>query len=703
MVHGIDSAIMHILKYNFYLIACLLLSISLTSCGNKITIEPYLQNVSREHITIMWETKEESESRVDYGITPDLDLFALDEKKGDSHEITLSQLKPNTLYYYRVSGGISTKKGTFFTGSDYDAFFRFAVYGDSRSNPDIHKKLAQGILAQNPDLILHVGDMVSDGSRKDKWGKQFFKPLSDVIAHIPIFPCFGNHEKKSEFYFRYFSLPGNESWYSFDYGNSHFIALDSNSEYRRGSKQYRWLRRDLRKSRARWKFVFFHHPPYNSGAHKSLLPLRDALTPLFRKYGVDMVFSGHAHTYERTYPIKALVKPKSHPITYIVTGGGGAKLHKITPGLWTANSALEHHFCLVEISGDELTFTTLDEHHQILDTFSINKSQGRYKVREMRNGKPRIVDVIPHEHIEFERRMPGRIKPPELGLFPSEEIKSKRADIKLKNLFPGQIQIEIIWGDVHNWQIEPAKKSLNLKRGKTVKIPFTFSTQKIYPIPTFAVRYKTEFGEGEIQGKPIKVAIRKELKCKYVSQTPKLDGKLKEKFWHTADIAGDFVKADWRELALAKTTVRAVYGEDEIYLAIVCYDDSMDELYAKSKKRDNLHPDDDILSIFIAPQKESVYQFAFNCKNIQSDARDRKKRWNGRWKTAIHVSKGKWTAEVAIPYGVFDLTGPPQAGDRWGVNFQRYVRKKVATQPITGSNLINAKGGGNGRKSPLPT
>jgi len=639
----------------------------------------------------MWETKRDSESRVDYGITPDLDLFALNEKKDNIHEITLSQLKPLTLYYYKVKCGISTKEGTFFTGVNYDASFRFAVYGDSRSNPRMHKKIAQGILAQNPDFILHVGDIVPDGSKQDKWKKHFFKPLADVIAHIPIFPSVGNHEKGSQFYFRYFSLPQgsserkgrhNESWYSFDYGNSHFVALDSNREYKRGSQQYRWLKRDLRTSKAKWKFVFFHHPPYNSGAHKSLLPLRDALTPLFRKYGVDMVFSGHAHTYERTYPIKAFAKPKSHPIIYVVTGGGAAKLHNITPGLWTASSALIHHFCLVEISGDNLTFRALDEHHQILDTFSISKSQNRYQVRESLRGltldqTPRIVKPLPREHIEFERRMPDKIKPPELGFIVSEEIKNKRAEVKLNNLFCGTIQVEIIWGDVHNWQIEPAKKSLNIKKGEIAKIPFTFSTQRIYPVPTFTVKYKTEFGEGDIQGKPIKVAIRKELRCRYESQAPKLDGKLKEKLWHAANITGDFVKADWQELALAKTTVRAVYGDDAIYFAIVCYDDSMDKLYAKSKSRDRLHPYDDILTIFIAPQKKTIYQFAFNCKGTQSDARDANKRWNGNWKTAIHLSQDNWTAEVAIPYGVFDLTGPPQPGERWGVNFQRNVRKKT--------------------------
>ena len=665
-------------RYNFYLAGFLLLSISLTSCCNKITIEPYLQNVGREHITIMWETKKDSESRVDYGITPHLALFALDEKKYKSHEITLSQLKPQTLYYYQVKSGISTKEGTFFTGVDCDSVFRFVVYGDSRSNPHTHKKIAQGILAQNPDFILHVGDIVPDGSIRDKWKNHFFKPLSDVIAHIPIFPCLGNHEKGSELYFSYFALPDNERWYSFDYGNSHFVALDSNSEYKRGSEQYRWLKRDLRKSKSQWKFVFFHHPPYNSGAHKSLLPLRDALTPLFRKYGVDMVFSGHAHTYERTYPIKAFVKPKSHPITYVITGGGGAKLHKIKPGLWTVSSSLRHHFCLVDISGDNLTFTALDEYHQILDTFSISKSQNQYQVMEFRSTKTqRVVEPLSSEHIEFERRMPNKIKPPELGFVSSEEIKNKRAYAKLKNLFPGSIQIEIIWGDVHNWQIEPAKKSLNIKKGGIAKVPFTFSTQKIYPVPTFMVKYKTEFGEGEIQGKPIKVAIRKELRCEYEGQYPKLDGKLKEKCWHTADIAGDFVKADWQELALAKTTVRGVYGDDAIYFAIVCYGDSTDELYAKSKSRDRLHSNDDILTIFIAPQRKTIYQFDFNCKNTQSDARDGNKSWNGKWKSAVHVSRNNWTAEVAIPYGVFDLTGPPQAGERWGVNFQRQMRKKT--------------------------
>ena len=290
---------------------------------NDIEKGPYLQNVGKDHITIMWETTFSKKSRVDYGITEDCDLFVENAKEVKLHEVTLRPLRSNTRYYYKISCDFTTKTGSFKTAPNHNIPFKFAVYGDSRNDSDIHRKVAENILKVNPDLILHVGDLVNDGRKYYQWESQFFEPLHDVIDHIPIFTALGNHEKNAQNYFDLISLPNNESWYSFNYSNCHFVILDTNKNYRKGSNQYKWLRNDLGSADTTWKFVFFHHPPYSVGRHGSNTKVRSILIPLFRRYGVDIVFSGHDHTYQCSCPINSAFNPNDAAVTYVVSGGGG--------------------------------------------------------------------------------------------------------------------------------------------------------------------------------------------------------------------------------------------------------------------------------------------------------------------------------------------------------------------------------------------
>ena len=662
---------------NFCVVCLLLLAPSLLTgfdWDSEIIKGPYLQNVSSKQITIMWETEKASESRVDYGVTPDCDTFVIDYNRVKLHEVTLTSLKPETIYYYQVSSDDDAKSSFFLTGVHYDTPFKFVAYGDSKGGGSVHRKIAGEILKQNPDFIISTGDIVSNGEKYRVWGEHFFYPLADVIDHIPIYVSIGNHEEHADHYFNFLSLPNNELWYSFDYGNSHFIALDSNKEYKPNTEQYAWLENDLKNTRAQWKFVFFHHPPYSSGFHKSALDVRDVITPLFRKYGVDIVFNGNDHLYERTYPIGSAFTETDNPVTYVVTGGGGARLYDIEPGIWTAVGAKKNHFCLIEVLGNRLTLSAIEPDGNILDTFGIEKENGEHS-------KEYLYTVMPYEQIELARQLPASILLSEIGLIEfkaDDEALFYDIEMRIKNPFGDVIAIEVSWNQ-HDWKIKPQMVNTTLQKGATDKFLFSFETtaQKIYPVPTPTVRYKTRFGEGVFVDVPLKIGMSKNLLCKYEVQTPKLDGKLKEIYWDTAEKSDDFIRTNWRRLASRQTDVRCITNEDALYISLVCDEKYMENLYAKATKRDQSYKNEDKLSIFIAPTEDALYQFTFNYKGVKYDAKNGDAKWNGKWRVVTNANKENWTAEVRIPYGVLELLGAPQAGEKWGVNFVRNVRWKV--------------------------
>lgn len=628
---------------------------------------PYLQNVGKNRITIMWETLYEEKSRIDYGVTKDYDLFVENAREVELHEVTLRPLRPNTRYYYRVSSGLTTKTGSFKTAPDHNAPFKFVVYGDSRNDPDMHREIARGILKAEPDLIMHVGDLVNNGKKDYQWESQFFEPLRDVINHIPVFPALGNHEANARKYFDLFSLPNNESWYSFNYSNCHFTVLDTNKKYAKGSDQYKWLKNDLAKAKTKWKFVFFHHPPYGSGTyHGSTLKVRNVLTPLFRKHGVDIVFSGHHHIYERSYPIGSAFETKSSPVTYVITGGGGGPLHKIIPNIWTVTVDKLNNFCVVEVNGDKLDLEALDVNRKKLDDLSIVKSEGKYQKY--------LETAMYYEQMEFEEALPYNITPPVVLL---DGVQTPVQDaIKIKNTFPEVVDVKITWHHLNKWNVEPRQGIAKIGVDKIGQVSFTFyppDIDDIWPPPMFSIDYDTGLASGKITDNYLRVLSFKMLSCVKAGKSIDLDGRLREKFWKDAASTDEFIRVDFSGLAKKETSVKVARGKDSIYLAIVCKESDTNQLAGTVKKRDGDIANDEAVIVSIAPHKgdKMVYQFGVNCDGVEYDAKGGVKNWNGKWESAARINNKDWTVEMAIPYKVLELAAAPDKGERWKINFFR--------------------------------
>src|SRR6185295_17887575 len=145
------------------------------------------------------------------------------------------------------------------------------------------------------------------------------------------------------------------------------------------SDMYNWLEQSLARSTATWKFVVHHYPPYSSYAddfgdtkmERSLLGDEDArgLVPLYEKYGVDIVFDGHIHLYERTWPIRRNKVVDHDGVIYVTTGGAGGDTEIAAPTRsWFTNTVRTvHHFCYCAINGNSLQFKAIDENGQLFD------------------------------------------------------------------------------------------------------------------------------------------------------------------------------------------------------------------------------------------------------------------------------------------------------------------------------------------------
>ena len=222
------------------------------------------------------------------------------------------------------------------------------IYGDSRTGHSVHERIMEGMASIGPEAVFHTGDLVNDGRVPANW-TTFNNIASQLPSGTPIYPALGNHEHESALYFDNFDLPGNERWYSIDHIDGiNFIVLDSGSALSAATtaapstSQYQWLESELSSSVSSTDFtiVTFHYPLYSTGQHGSDEKNMAAdLIPLFEQYGVDAVFNGHDHDYERS---------TVNGIRYIVSGGGGAPLRsQANTSPYSDLFVKAHHFCVL--------------------------------------------------------------------------------------------------------------------------------------------------------------------------------------------------------------------------------------------------------------------------------------------------------------------------------------------------------------------
>lgn len=364
----------------------------------QFVVKPYLQFGTTNSMTILCETDHPSRMTVEYGGNRPSLRSTTDEARAMS-ELTLRNLKPFTRYFYRVT--CEDDRGNF-ARSDLFSFqtmpgpdtpWAFGILGDTQRNPEVTRRCAQGIFGLRPNFLLHCGDVVDDGFAKSQWVFDLFEPCAQLFAHVPAFPVIGNHEKNAHWYYDYFSLPAPEYYYTFTCGNAQFFMIDSNKDCGPGSEQYRWLEQALAQSRATWKFTAHHHPCFSSdeddygdhvkGKSTTGYTWGDSnvrrLVPLYEKYGVDIAFAGHIHSYERTWPIYQMTINQARGVRYIVSGGGGGGLEQAAPqrSWFSIHVQRGHHYAFAAVHDRTIEFKAYDLEGRLFDTFRLTKPADR--------------------------------------------------------------------------------------------------------------------------------------------------------------------------------------------------------------------------------------------------------------------------------------------------------------------------------------
>jgi hypothetical protein len=438
----------------------LILFISFNSFSQTIIRGPYLQKGTETSVVVRWRSDSNTPSVIEYSLNSDFSSKVVlpvnpvaSPATGYDYTVEITGLSPNTKYYYRIGNNGSLSSGitdlyfkthpTIGTSGSY----RFWVLGDCGTGDDddnaedVRDAYYSYITTNSYDTdgMLFLGDNAYLDGTDAQFQVAVFDTYPDILKNTISWSCFGNHEgwwlSPSDLgypvdftgspYYDIYTFPvegesggmasGTEAYYSFDYGNIHFMVLDSFGTDRSATgAMHTWAENDIQNTTQKWIVAFWHHPPYSKGSHDSdteieLIEMRENFLPMLEANGVDLVLAGHSHSYERSYFINGhygdsdTFSSTTHTIetngggdgkigsggaynktsfgtnagkgaVYVVTGSAGkTSAMESIPHEAMYYSVRELGSSIIELDGENLTLQFLDKDGNIDDYFTINK------------------------------------------------------------------------------------------------------------------------------------------------------------------------------------------------------------------------------------------------------------------------------------------------------------------------------------------
>lgn len=414
--------------------------------GQTVNRGPYLQRTTPSSVVVRWRTSSSTQSVVRFGATVG-NLSSVADVAGTrtEHEVAVTGLPADSRFFYSVGNSAGP-----LAGGNADHFFvtappsgtakstRIWVLGDpgtggrgssgaasARSVKDAYLNFTG---SRTTDLWLMLGDNAYNDGTDTEYQNAVFNIYPEVLRNSPLWATLGNHDARSAnssnesgVYYNVFTLPraaeagglrsGTEAYYSFNYGNIHFVCLDSQETSRSPTgTMLTWLENDLADNTLPWIIAFWHHPPYSKGSHDSdsegrMIDMRQNALPILEAGGVDLMLSGHSHSYERSFLVDSHYGSSGTLVNSMVVDGGngrpagdgayeknaGPSPHEGTvyavPGSSGQTSGVGNHPIMVvklnvlgsmilDVNGDRLDATFLQSNGNVRDTFTIMKGSG---------------------------------------------------------------------------------------------------------------------------------------------------------------------------------------------------------------------------------------------------------------------------------------------------------------------------------------
>lgn len=394
----------------------LLLFVAFQNGHAQFSIRPYVQNTATNKAVVIWYTSSSQPGFLRYGREMGQWLDTLPTPSGTRHRVEITNLNPNTKYFYEVGSGNAvhaTGELYFFRTHPKPGArvpFRFFAFGDFGDGSDTQMATAAQLIKQDRrhQFALLLGDIIYSSGSRDKYLSDYFPVYQDLIRHSAWWPTLGNHDIKSNggaAYFEFFETPANnprkiENYYSFDYANAHIVSLDDELHFSGNDLQQQldWVKKDLADAKNRgqqWLIAMWHKPPYSAGTHGDDEDIQKYFVPIMDEHGVDLVLCGHSHVAERSFllnnnrivnkDLNSYPKDGFKPGTIYVVSGAGGKTGSVDPHpLMGFQLGDVTGFESIYINGDSLIGEWMNDKGERKDRFTMIKSG---------SGRPTLVQV----------------------------------------------------------------------------------------------------------------------------------------------------------------------------------------------------------------------------------------------------------------------------------------------------------------------
>jgi predicted phosphodiesterase len=525
---------------------------------------------------------------------------------------------------------------------------RFAVIGDrtGTAQPGIYEQIIEDIQKLEPDFLLTVGDMI-EGPAPDtieilrRWEEYggIIKTITSPVYYVP-----GNNDIWDSTSLEFFRRYAAEPHYSFNVRGVHFIVLDNSRFYTVDDfpkEQIDWLIDDLQKhQQADYTIVSFHIPFWVKTIAEGK---PDTLHSLFRRYGVDAVFTGHFHYY---------FSGEYDGIKYTGMGSSGGEISNRLIGP-------EYHFSWVTIDADGISIAPIVM-GAVLPWDEVTVAQMKL-ARKMKN-----------ETLNIERIQAGK----------ALSVPQTQIDVTITNL-SGEVAINdtLTWETPSGWSVSPMSMPVEVEPGASSTVKFNVKcTGPLYPTPTLSLR--CPYAEEKLLEISQTLSAARTVYAYPAKETPNIDGKLTETIWKdpTTKLFGE----DGSAMPTEPVNFYFAWDQDNLYLAARCTETKMEEVAAKTTDHDGPVYGEDCVGYFLQPgiDDDPMFQIYFNPLGTAFDQKvkieggvavDADRGWNGTYDVKSFQGNDYWSMEARIHLDQLETKGEP--GKSLQLNFRRKQKR----------------------------